>query len=84
MGTSMYTKSPRNSMKAGRRSAGSLPSASVIFSIPGTFNGCERMLYGKFGFMQLDVTKDSLFAAGDPGCGAVIKLPVLLLDSEYL
>jgi hypothetical protein len=42
------------------------------------------MLYGKFGFMQLDVTKDSLFAAGDPGCGAVIKLPVLLLDSEYL
>ena len=25
-----------------------------------------------------------LFAAGDPGCGAVIKLPVLLFDSEYL
>lgn len=42
------------------------------------------MLYGKFGFMQLDVTKASLFAAGDPGRGAVIKLPVLLLDSEYL
>lgn len=34
--------------------------------------------------MQLDVTKDSLFAAGDPGRGAVTKLPVLLLDSEYL
>lgn len=42
------------------------------------------MLYGKFGFMQLDVTKDSLFAAGDPGRGAVTKLPDLLLDSKYL
>jgi hypothetical protein len=42
------------------------------------------MLYGKFGFMQLEVTNDNLFAAGDPGRGAVIKLPVLLLDSEYL
>lgn len=71
-------------MKAGRRSAGSFPSASVICSIPGIFKGCERTLYGKFGLMQLDVTKDSRFAAGDPGRGAVIKLPVLLLDNEYL
>ncbi len=34
--------------------------------------------------IQLDVTKDSRFAAGDPGRGAVIKLPVLLLEREYL
>lgn len=42
------------------------------------------MLYGKFGFKQLEVTNDSLLASGDPGRGAVTKVPVLLLDSEYL
>lgn len=70
-------------MKAGLRSAGSLASASVICSIPGTRSGWDTMLYGKFGFKQLDVTKDILFASGDPGRGDVTKLPVLLFDSEY-
>ena len=71
-------------MNDGRRSLGNFASASVICSIPGILNGCERILYGKFGLMQLEVTNESLLAAGEPGLGAVTKAPVLLLDNEYL
>lgn len=69
-------------MNAGRRSEGNLLRASVICSIPGTRNGWEMMLYGKLGFKQLEVTNDSRLAAGEPGRGAVTKLPVFLLESR--
>lgn len=69
-------------MNTGRSSSGSLASVSVIVSMPGIRSECESGLYGKFCFIQLDVTKASLLAGSVPGRGAVTKVPVCLLDRE--
>lgn len=53
-------------------------------SIPQMRKGCDNGLYGKFGFMQLDVRKLRLLASFEPGRGAVAKAPVLLFESEYI
>jgi hypothetical protein len=69
-------------MKEGRSKDGSFAIVADICSMPGKRNGWEKGLYGKFAFMQLEVKKLRRLAGSDPGRGAVVNEPVMLLDSK--